>query len=215
MPTLWEKAKEKLTEEFKAGRIEDDWKPSYVHTLDPLYQAVNKENFVNNFRELRKRMRKYKHFAEYDDEALRNDRIIHPIDFEGRWAGSEAEKMLKLDMKDEKHKEMKPSELWNSREEFKSFTKDQFRKHIYQEERNGKESMYWLVVKEEKKKKKDDKAARKDARRILIEADPLQGLTVAQLKQKLRELHLKVGGKKQDLIQRIKDHEKQHHEAHI
>ena len=67
--------------------------------------------------------------------------------------------------------------------------------------------MYWLVLKDEKKKKKDDKKARKEARRLLIEADPLQGLKVAQLKEKLRGYGLKVSGTKQELIQRIKNHE--------
>jgi SAP domain len=207
MATLWEKAKEKLIQEIKDGVIKDDMKAADIHARDPVYKAVKIDNFKNNLRELRKRMKKFRQWADFDDEALRKDRELYPVDYEGRWGGSKAEELLREDMKLGVHKQIKPSEFWLKRDEYKCYDKDQFRKHIYQEERRGKETMFWLVVKDEKKKEKDDKKARQEAKRLMIEADPLQGLTVAQLKDKLRGYKLQVGGTKQALIQRIKDHE--------
>lgn len=209
MLTLWDIAKEKLIKEIKAGTVKDETSAAEVHAKDPVYQAVKIENFKSNLRSLRKRMQKFRAFAEMDEISRQKDRELYPIDYQGRWGGSEADRLLKADMKEGKHKEMKPCQLRETRIEFQLYDKDQFRKHIYQVEREGKETMYWLVVKAEKKKKKDDKRARKEALRLQIEKDPLQGLTVVQLKEKLREYSLKVGGKKQDLIQRIKDHEAQ------
>jgi len=104
MPTLWETAKAKLTEEIKAGNIKDECKASYIHKLDPVYQAVKIDNFVSNVRALRKRLKRFQHYAEFDDEALRNDRELHPIEYEGRWGGSEAERLLNEDVKSKKHK---------------------------------------------------------------------------------------------------------------
>jgi hypothetical protein len=207
MPTLWEIAKEKLTEEIIAGRIKDDWKPSYVRTLDPKYEAVDAVNFSSNLRQLRERLKKFKTYADTDDEALQMDRLLHPINYEGRWAGSEAEKLLKIDLEQRKNLHMKPSELRDTRTQYKCFSKDQFRKHIDQEIRSARDSLYWLVLRDENKKKKGDKQAKKEAKRLQIISDPLLGLTVRELKEKLRQYNLKLGGTKQELLQRIKDHE--------
>ena len=50
-----------------------------------------------------------------------------------RWYGSKAEKLLAQDVKDGKHLEMKPRFLHTTKDEYKVFDLDVFRKHIYQE----------------------------------------------------------------------------------
>jgi hypothetical protein len=206
MSTTWEVAKEKLTKEIVAGRIPDDWKPSRVRLLDPAYEAVPKENFSSNLRDLRKRIREHQKWAEKDALALSTDRRLHPIDLDGRWPGSEAERLLKIAIKEGKHLVMKPRELYNDQDAYKQFTHDQFRKHIDQELRACRDSLYWLVLKDNKKKEKSKKEAKKEAKAAIIKADPLQGHTNPQLKEMLRSRGLKVNGTKQQLIQRLKDH---------
>jgi hypothetical protein len=142
MATLWEKAKEKLIQEIKDGVIKDDMKAADIHARDPVYKAVKIDNFKNNLRELRKRLKKFRHWADFDDEALRKDRELYPVDYEGRWGGSKAEELLREDMKLGVSKQMKPSQFWLTRDEYKCYNKDQFWKHIYQEKRSGKETMY-------------------------------------------------------------------------
>jgi hypothetical protein len=206
MPTTWEIAKEKLIPEIAEGRIPDDWYPSRVRLLDPVYAAVPKQNFGNNLNALRKTLRKHKRWAALDAESLKKDRELHPIEKEGRWPDSEAEECLKIAIKEEDHLTMKPKQLYEKHKEaFKEYTLDQIRKHIDQEIRSTRDSLYWLVVKDNKKKKRQEKEAKKEAKAAMIKADPLQGKTVVELRELLRKSNLKVAGNKQELIQRIKD----------
>jgi hypothetical protein len=206
MSTLWEIAREKLTEEIVAGRLPSEWPPSKVQLLDPAYTKVPKENFANNLRELRKRLAKQKDWAEKDAAGLASDRRIHPIEIEGRWPGSKAESLLKEAIEEGKHLTMKPKDLYEEHDAYKEFTADQFRKHIDQEVRSLRDSLYWLVLKDKKKKKRSEKEAKKEAKAAVIRADPLLGHTVPQLKDMLRSHGLKVTGTKQELIERLKGH---------
>ena len=63
---------------------------------------------------------------------------------------------------------MTPKLLYETRAEYKKFDQKIFRKHIYQESRNLRDSNYWLV----KKKKKEKKArGKKEAKNIGSETD--------------------------------------------
>jgi hypothetical protein len=205
MSTDWEIAREKLTKEIVAGRIPEEWAASKVRLLDPDYAKAPKDNFTNNLRALRKRLAKHKEWADKDQDALNKDRVLHPIDLVGRWPGSEAEKLLKSAIANGDHLTMKPKALYEDKVAYQMFTLDQFRKHIDQELRSGRESLYWLVYKDKKKKTRQENQLKKEAKAAIIAADPLQCHTVKELNEMLRVQRLSTQGKKQELIQRLKD----------
>jgi len=85
-----------------------------------------------------------------------SQRCIKITTGKARWTGSAAEKLLKLDVNAEKHRELKPKDLYASRVEYQHFSLDEFRKHIHQEASSRLQKSYWLArkaKKEEEKKK--------------------------------------------------------------
>lgn len=106
--------------------------------------------------------------AEADLAGYLKDMKIHKLakDTEGEWHGSGAEKLLKEDVRNDLHKKKKPKDLRETRDEYKEFKLKVFRGHIYQEDRNKKESLYWNVKKEKKKKKKQ---AKREGRKYIDE----------------------------------------------
>ena len=55
-----------------------------------------------------------------------------------RWEGSEAERLLRLDMDEGKHEAMAPRLLYAERREYREFPLHVFRGHIHQEKRTRK-----------------------------------------------------------------------------
>ena len=209
MPTVWETAKEKLTKEITEGKLPDSVPPSIVWPTEPEYKKVPIENFKQNLASLRERLGNFRISADFDDAALRKDRIHHPIVTEGRWPGSEAESLLKRDIDDGKHLTTSASDLYNDpdRKSYREFSQTQFRKHIHQEVRSRKDSLYWTALKEKGKAAKAEKKAKKEAKRMeeedLVKAG-FGGSTVSDLKAECRRRGLKVSGKKAELVDRLK-----------
>ena len=85
-----------------------------------------------------------KHKRQLDDQiAYDLFRTNNPIKWEGRWAGSDAQKDFKDDMAAGKNKEYKtPKEFHESNPKFKEFGLTKFRNHIYQENRLVKFNNY-------------------------------------------------------------------------
>jgi hypothetical protein len=80
-----------------------------------------------------------------DDElnALVNDRLHFPVPShnhrgEPRWNGSEAERLLKVDVAAKNHERMTPMQLHGTRTEYGDYPLEVFRKHIHQEVRRLK-----------------------------------------------------------------------------
>jgi hypothetical protein len=98
-------------------------------------------NFPSRLRSLLKTYNGKVDRAGTDVDALAHDRILFPKAThnhrgEPRWEGSEAERLLKLDVDDQKHKTVKPIELYKSRPEYyEHYPLEIFRNHIYQEVR--------------------------------------------------------------------------------
>ena len=93
---------------------------------------------------LQKAVRTRRDNAMMDAAALVKDRQkfpcrSHNTKGEPNWKGSEAEFWLRIDMEDEKHLTMKPSQLRNTRECYKIFSGHRFSKRIDQIKQSEKE----------------------------------------------------------------------------
>jgi SAP domain len=209
MPTVWETAKAKLTEEIKEGRLPAELSAAEVWRLEPEYARVPIDNFKQNLAALRERFVKFKLAADSDDAALRHDRLLFPIKIEGLWPGSEAERLLKKDIDDDLYPTMTPKELYNlpGREAYKAFEYDKFRKHIHQEIRSRRDSLYWVALKENSAAAKEKAKERRETKRA--KEDELMragygGTTVAHLKAECGRRGLNKSGKKAELIERLR-----------
>ena len=158
VPWFYSDAKKLLTKDIVAGRC-DGKKPKQVLEMHPKVYKPYKKNFSNNLRNLREAIADKKEVADRDAAAFAHDVQIgvrrnskpYPI-----WQGSEAERLLKMDITNGKHLEMKPAELLATRPEYApwvSFPKV-FRDHIQQELRARKERPYWLARRKEKEMEK-------------------------------------------------------------
>ena len=124
--------------------------PAFKHMLySSLFQSrlagVKNDHFAKDKR------------ADLDQKAFDNFRKLHPrpmVDHNGieLWDGSEAQRLLKEDMANGKHKEGDPSDLWASKKEYQVYELQVFRDHIYQEQRLWK--LQNFLVLEGKKKQK-------------------------------------------------------------
>ena len=140
--------------------------PRFVVKLRDEYKAVKYENFRSNLLNLRNAMAALQVKADSDKNGLLHDQNLYPFSSRNssftypRWEGSEAERKLKLDISLGRHKEVKPKVLQQSRDAYKVFPLEIFRKHIHQEVRAKMESSYWLKKKELKRLKKQKKIAK-------------------------------------------------------
>ena len=80
---------------------------------------------------------------------------------EPQWNGSEAHRLLKMDMDAKKHFDLKPEDLWESRPEYGEFHLSTFRDHLWQEHKTRK-YLYTLKLRaKEKAQKRIDEAKKK------------------------------------------------------
>mmetsp|Transcript_174 Transcript_174/g.382 ORF Transcript_174/g.382 Transcript_174/m.382 type:complete len:187 (-) Transcript_174:111-671(-) len=155
-PTPWEIAKPLLRDWYLNGTITDAMKPSQVYLLQPQFTDVKYERFRANFSKLKKGIRENRQRAAADEAGFRRDMAIYKLakDTDGYWDGSEAQILLKKDIEEKRHEEMKPEHLWLSRPEYKLFDLKKFRGHIHQELRQKRETTYWIYKKTKKLKAK-------------------------------------------------------------
>jgi hypothetical protein len=154
------RAKKLLKKDIVEGRVTIDMEAQYVYGTRDEFMEYELKNFTTNLRNLHAAIEKEQDRAVVDSDAYAHDILIHPLILQGpsgypQWQGSEAARLLKIDIEEEKHKSMKPSDLRNTQEEYKRFPLKVFRKHIDQEVRSRKDSLYWLI-KRNKKKDQDD-----------------------------------------------------------
>jgi hypothetical protein len=101
-------------------------------------------NFPSRLRGARQQVARLQNRAASDSAAFAHDQQIYPNAAknhrgEPRWEGSKAERLLRQDMDEGKHKAMKPQLLYNARKEYyEHYPLKVFREHIYQEEKRRK-----------------------------------------------------------------------------
>lgn len=96
------------------------------------------KKFPARLRNARKQVKQLKSQADFDRDALAHDRLLYPESAENsrgepRWDGSEAQRLLFLDIDESKHEFMTPMALYKERIEYQEYSLDVFRGHIYQE----------------------------------------------------------------------------------
>ena len=180
-PTIdWKNSAAKgfLKECFKDGRIPLDYSDSGGPRLvwDTLcngnpafHRMVYGGTFTGRLRGVLKDHLAKENRKVIDQIAFDNFRVRHPrqkVDHQGHilWHGSDAERLLKEDMKKGVHEKMivdtktgkerqsRPKDFWLSREEFQCFNLTVFRDHMYQERRKWKNENYLKTVAASKQK---------------------------------------------------------------
>ena len=151
--TPWDIAKPVLKKDYQAGRVTDLMKPSEVWNMRDEFKAVEYKNFRTNFATMKRRIREHNDRSSADEAGFRHDMTIYKLakDSEGFWHGSRAERLLKLDISEDVHQQMKPALLWSSRQEYQKFDLKKFRGHIHQELRSRRETNYWIVKRAKRK----------------------------------------------------------------
>ena len=153
----WDKAKPLLLESCLDGTITDAMKPRDVWAMQPEFVGVKCENFRTNFATVKRTIRKQRHHADVDEAGHLNDIAIHLLasSSDGHWDGSEAKRLLKLDIEKSRHKSMKPELPWITRPECRKLRLDESRGHIHQELRSDRETLHWIVKKKKKEQMKE------------------------------------------------------------
>jgi hypothetical protein len=153
-PLAWRnsKAKKLLEEDLKRGRIplgDHDMKAEVVYFQRPEFSEFEYERFRDRLGDLRAAMIDKVDCAASDSAALAHDRRAncHPKPTHNHrgelcWEGGEAERLLHLDMDDDKHKRMKPEMLHITRAQYRHYPLTVFRLHIDQEVRARKYLAY-------------------------------------------------------------------------
>jgi hypothetical protein len=133
----WELAKRILEPLIYSGEISDSMGPRDIynhHEHKDVSKKVNYVDFRNNHHNLRKAIRKLGVQSAVDQHAFDFDRALHPVDkTKLRWPDSKAESALWEDVRQGKHKAMKPAQLHQTNESYKEWPFDRFWDQIYQE----------------------------------------------------------------------------------
>ena len=148
-----------------------------IHSMDAaavqmhstLFEDYRKTNFKTNLKNLKESIRIEKAAVKNDEEILIRDKVI--VESKERyyppWEKSEAKRLLRKDIQEKKHKNIKPKQLWETRPEYMMFTGKGFAKHIEQEELGQRGRSYWMHKKklnqEVKKKTKEKQQQRYNA----------------------------------------------------
>lgn len=137
-----------LRQLIKSGEIPSDskqkgpkavWKDSCFPR--PEFEGFLYEKFAPRLRAARERHITKSSNASTESIALARDRMLFPAPThnhrgEPRWEGSDAERLLKVDINKKRHETMTPLELYRKRAEYyDNYKLRVFRDHIYQEVR--------------------------------------------------------------------------------
>ena len=136
-------AKRLLTEDILTGLIPGNMPAKEVYELRPEYKATEWRLFSSRLRSLRKQIETSKQQSNNDAAALLHDCQLYPKKTHNElglpnWDGSAAQTLLKTDIDNNRHTELKPKELYATRAEYQIFTLKVFRGHIHQEVKRRK-----------------------------------------------------------------------------
>ena len=109
----------------------------YAHQPEFRDFPFDQERYKSRFTRIQKVVKRLKWAAEYDSKCLEEARALYPQQTHGPtgvilWENSEADRLLKEDMANGLHLTMKPGDLFQTRECYKTFGKRRFSKRIDQ-----------------------------------------------------------------------------------
>jgi hypothetical protein len=137
-----------------------------VQMLSSLFEDYSKTNFKTNLNNLKESIRIEKAAVKNNEEFLLCNKVI--VESKKRlyppWEKSEAKRLLRKDIQEKKHKNIKPKQLWETQPEYMMFTRKGFGKHIEQEGLGHRGRSYWMHKKklnQEAKKKTKEKQQHK------------------------------------------------------
>ena len=139
---------------------------------------------------LRKQFQQDNNRANDDFEAFQIAKRNNPapeINSKGepQWNGSDAQRLLEIDIDNKKHKELKPEELWGSRDEYQEFFLSTFGDHIYQSVQTRKYLHTLKLRDKEKETKRKKKAAKKlKAQKVALEREKVKAAKEEEKKRK-------------------------------
>lgn len=148
----YSKAKDKIAQDIIDGLIPrsgpiDVTKLFYeLYEDNPLFKdfPFDKDRYQTRIKTIREAIDRRYDWAKQDHTSIQNDNALHPkkatnVRGEKRWDGSDAQRLLKIDMEAGIHEQMSPQELHNSRPEYyEDFSLKVFRKHIEQAKQSAK-----------------------------------------------------------------------------
>lgn len=133
-----------LESDLQRNRISDatDWRT--VYQLRPEFAVGETPEeafrlFEGRLRSARQRHKRQRNLAASELTMLLHDRQQHPVPTtnprtgEPRWDGSEAQRLLKIDVKDKVHETMSRTAFYNSRQEYQEFLKTTIDRKVPQE----------------------------------------------------------------------------------
>jgi len=145
-------ARKLLLDDLKSNRVSRDVTANdaeQVYIKRPEFMKYEFDKFLGYLKSLREIVNKKQSNSDRDAAAYQKDRLIHPIRShnsrgEPRWAGSEAERLLALDLKDGLLDQFQSKmDFHASRAEYRQFGLTKFRKHIHQKQRTDKFVAYY------------------------------------------------------------------------
>jgi hypothetical protein len=141
-------AKEALRKAIYAGTVTVNMSLDDIFASIPEVGATDRKKFASRIRALRKQIQAETGAVASDEAAHAHDRVLRPTPThnyrgEPRWEGSEAQRLLKLDVAAGKHLSIKPSQFHASRVEYtQHYSVKTIREHIYQEQKYVKYCKY-------------------------------------------------------------------------
>jgi hypothetical protein len=152
--------------------VEEAWEHRYLNGTLPGFEEIVFSQFEANFEKLRKLIQKKFAAASTDEKDMaaflqRNPKPTHNHRGEPNWDAHAAKQFLCDDLINGEDADLTAHEFRRTRPEYKEFTLEIFRRHIYQEQRRQR-FINWLEHKrnktEEKRKKRVAKARREVAK---------------------------------------------------
>jgi hypothetical protein len=148
--------KKQLRDDILNELITEDDDIKLIHNMyGGIYTKFPLKNFKVNFKNLCKSIKDSKAAASRDEAILANTLAQRPP--YPPWDASEARRLLLLDLASGAIANMKPSEVRNTRPEYRSYPEKKFRDNLCKERHKPIKKAYWEFIKQQRQQKMENK----------------------------------------------------------